>query len=181
MAEPVAAATLPGPVSTGELTLCCPPRLLLAVFTVPVGSQVTTSREDPKSVTWQETTAGAVLEDMLDCEKLIRFSAALPGQDVDALDRAFVVVACNAPQWRVIADASDLVGEGGVVPAGRLSTRHWNSGGAYESLGQTVEVAAGGMQWPRVVNVMDFRARVEMTDPAGTYAGRLQFTGLISP
>lgn len=115
------------------------------------------------------------------CESRIRFEATGGAQDVDALDELYLVVASNTKHWKVVATQSDLQSDVGVFPASRLSTRHWNSGGQFVGLGAPIQVATGGRQNSCVVNVMSFRAHIEPGDRAGTYAGKIEFTGLVCP
>lgn len=171
-----------GPGPSGQLLLDYPPQILLSIVTEPVtGAPRGPARDRPDDAAWQEQAAGRILHDGGPARKEIRFHAGGMTGEVDAADRMFVVVASNAPSWRVVAHATDLTGPPGTIPADRLSTSHWHSRGAYHSLGAPVEVATGGAQPPRVVNVMNFRARIEPTDRAGTYTGKIEVTGLISP
>lgn len=166
---------------SGPLRLHCPPRIMVCVYTEPVTDRRSGRPPDALPPDAQERLADQLLNQPGGGSKEIRFRASGGTEDVDALDRLYVVVASNARHWRVVAEATDLVAEEAVIPAHRLSTRHWNSGGAYLSLGAPIEVATGGRQKPRVVNTMYFRARIEAGDRRGTYTGKINFTGLICP
>ena len=177
--QPAGAFRGAGP--SGELVLCCPPQIMLCIFTQPIGDRPGAAPLRPRDIGGREQLAEALIQGASGDSKHIRFMATGGSQDVDALDMLYLVVASNANRWRVVAQATDLVGAKGVLPANRLSTCHWHSGGAYVNLGPPIEVAAGGIQPPAVVNAMYFRARVEAGDPAGNYSGKLSFTGLICP
>lgn len=171
-----------GPGPSGRLVLVHPPQIMLSIVTEPVTAGPRgPARGRPDDSAWQEQTAEQLLHAGGPARKEIRFHAAATTGEVDAADRMYVIVASNAPSWRVVAQATDLIGPAGTIPADRLSTSHWLSRGAYANLGAPIEVATGGVQPPRIVNLMHFRARIEPTDRAGTYTGRVEVTGLISP
>jgi len=128
----------------------------------------------------QEALTGQLLSEGGNPQNIIRFEAAGGVWDVAALDKLYVFVAANT-RWRATAQATALTGDAGVLPADRLSARHWYSGGQYVNLSAPLPVASGGRQVLRLVNTLYFRAHLEPADRAGTYHGTLQFTGLIAP
>jgi len=173
--QPAEAFSGSGPVGVVELD--DPPQIMLGLFTVPMPGAPGLS---PSDTAGAEALAQELMSGQLPSGLAINFSSVGGVETVAAADRLYLVVASNA-QWQVVATTTDLAGMDVAVPASSLASTHWYSSGVPEPLGSPILAGQGGSQPPRVSNIMDFQAQIDLDVKAGNYSGSITFAGWAIP